>query len=102
MSAAGSSLLALIGFLLLVAFSAAGVFDLFYPPPPSAIKATEAGYLCLEGVILMTLTNCIAFFLGMLATGDLDQGMRVWDAIFKVLSDGVTLLKGGGKPGRGS
>jgi hypothetical protein len=49
----------------------------------------------------MTLTNCIAFFLGMLATA-VHQGIRVWDAIFKVLSDGATLLKGGGKPGNGS
>jgi hypothetical protein len=101
-SSAGSSLLAVVGLCLLVAFSAAGVIDLFWPPPPSAIKATEAAYLCLEGVILMTLTNCIAFFLGMLATADLHQGIRVWDAIFKVLSDGATLLKGGGKPGNGS
>jgi hypothetical protein len=92
---AGSSVLAGVGFFILLAFSAAGIFDLFFPPPPSAIKATEAAYLCFDGIILMTLTNCVAFFLGMLATGDINQGIRAWDAIFKVLSDGATLLKGG-------
>jgi hypothetical protein len=95
---AGPSLLAVVGFLLLVAFSTVGVFPLFFPPPPSVlIKASQAAGLCLEGIILMSVTNCIAFFLGMLATGDLNQGIRVWDAIFKVLSDGITLLKGGRK-----
>jgi hypothetical protein len=93
---AGSSVLAGVGFFILLAFSAAGIHDLFIPPPPSLpIKATEAAYLCFEGIILMTLTNCVAFFLGMLATGDINQGIRAWDAIFKVLSDGATLLKGG-------
>jgi hypothetical protein len=61
------------------------------------IKASAAACLSLEGIILMSITNCIAFFLAILGTGDLNQGVRAWDAIFKVLSDGITLLKGGRK-----
>lgn len=104
MPSAGSSVLAGFGFFILLAFAAAGIFNLFYPlppPPPSPMKAAEAAFLCFDGIILMTLTNCIAFFLGMLATGgsgDVNQGLRVWAAIFKMLSDVATLLKGGRPP----
>jgi hypothetical protein len=95
MRSAGSSVLAGVGLFILLAFCAAGMDVLFIPPPPSPIKATEAACVCFTGVIVMSVTNCIAFFLGMQATGDLNQGIRAWDAIFKVLSDGATLLKGG-------
>ena len=45
----------------------------------------------------MTLTNCISFFLGILTTAKtVNEGLRVWAAIFKVFTDGATVLRNTG------
>ncbi len=99
MNSAGASLLALVGLLLLVIFAAGGVFELFVPPPPSMARGIEAACICMAGIILMTVTHCIAFYLGMIAAlnpsnpADLRQAKKLWSEIFRVIPTGISLLK---------
>ncbi len=92
-------LMAIVGFVLLLAFVGGGVWVLFESPPPSLGKGTVAAALCLIGVILMAITHCIAFFLGMIAGArNVPEALNVWGAITKVLSDGIALIARAAKP----
>jgi hypothetical protein len=62
-----ATLLAFVGYLLLVAFCACGTLHLFYPSPPySTGNIAGAAVICVSGIILMTLTHCIAFVIATL------------------------------------
>jgi hypothetical protein len=100
-----ASLVALVGIVLLLAFSSAGTAHLFIPSPPfSTTNICEAAMTCMAGIILMTLSHCIAFYLGVIATlnlhdpADVKKGKRLWGDVFKVTSTGISLLKDLFKP----
>ncbi len=100
-----ASLLGLVGLLLLLVFCSAGAAHLFYPPPPfSPVNAGEAALICMAGIILMALTHCIAFYLGVIATlnlrdpADVNRGKRLWGDIFKIIPTGISLLRNLAKP----
>jgi hypothetical protein len=99
-----TTLLAFVGYLLLVAFCACGILHLFYPSPPySSGNIAGAAVICVSGIILMTLTHCIAFYLGVIATldlrnpADLRKARQLWGDIFKVIPKGISLLKSAAK-----
>jgi predicted permease len=101
------AILIFVGLVLLVSFAGAGIIDLFFPLPPSWKRGPGAAFLCLEGVVLMAITHCIAFFLGILYTArTLKEGRDIWAAMFNVLSQGMTLVKparrSGSKGGSGA
>ena len=103
-----ASLLALVGLLLLLVFCFAGVAHLFYPLPPfSTLNVGEAALMCMAGIILMALTHCIAFYLGVIATlnlrdpADVKRGKKLWGDVFKVIPTGISLLKDLAKPADG-
>ncbi len=71
-------------------------------------RGIEAAGICMAGIILMTVTHCIAFYLGMIAAlnpskpADARQAEKLWGKIFKVIPTGMSLLKNVAKPDNGS
>jgi hypothetical protein len=98
MSLAGSRLLGLAGVLALLAFFAAGIATLMYPLPPAATRGPAAASLCLEGVVVLAVTNCISFYMGMLATAkNRREGEAISQAMFNVILKGFSLIRGAAK-----
>ena len=101
----GASLLARVGCLLLLAFCVAGIVHIFFPSPPcSTGNIAGAGAICVSGIILMAMANCIAFYLGAIETldvrnpADVERARKLWGDIFKVIPTGISLLKSVTKP----
>jgi hypothetical protein len=98
MSFTGIRLLSVAGVLALLAFFGAGISYLMIPPPPEAIRGPAAASLCLLGVVVLTVTNCISYFLGMMATArNREEAEAISRAMFNVFSNGFAMIKGGAK-----
>ena len=98
MSSTGIRILGLVGVLALLAFFAAGIGHLMYPLPPAATRGPAAASLCLEGVVVLAVTNCISFFMGMLSTArNRREGEAISRAMFNVFSSGFSMIRGGAK-----
>jgi hypothetical protein len=92
----GIRLLGLVGVVALLAFSGAGITYLIFPPPPQAMRGPPAAGLCLLGVVILTVTNCISFFMGMLATArNRQEAEAISQSMFDVVLNGFALIRGG-------
>jgi hypothetical protein len=105
MCVTGASLLARVSYALLLIFCGAGTVHIFVPSPPcSTLNIAGAAAACFTGIILMALTNCIAFHLGVISTldprkpADVARARRLWGDIFKVIPRGISLWKNVTKP----
>jgi len=95
MALTGNRLLGLVGGLALLAFFAAGIAYLIYPPPPAPARGPWAVSLCLEGVLVLAVVNCISFFMGMLTTAkNWQEGEAISHAMFDLLSNGFSMIRG--------
>ena len=99
MSAADALILSLCGRLACGAFFAFGLWHLVYPPPTSASRGMEAAFICMAGIVLLTMTGVLSFLLKMLYTTETPRdASKVVDVIFKALAAAKRIVTPGSKP----